>query len=211
MPEAPLLTVRDLKGPDRANAQPFAGLFIVRKLTNKTASNNNPFLSLDLGDRTGSFSCTVFNDSPVFEALKSAGEGAVLRVEGKIEYYQGRLAPRLSRAEVMDESRLAEPGLIANLVETSPEDSQRLKAELSGFVEGIARAALRATVLAVLEELGDAFHTGPAAVGMHHAYRHGLLEHTVRMARVARALSPLYVEVDADLVMAGVLLHDTGK
>jgi 3'-5' exoribonuclease len=211
MPDAPLLTVRDLKGPDTSSGQPFAGLFVVRKLTSKTASNQNPFLSVDLGDRTGSFSCTIFSDSPVFEALKSAGEGAVLRIEAKVEYYQGRLAPRLSRAEVVDESRLTDPALIANLVETSPEDPQGLKTELAAFVEGIVRAALRATVQAVLEELGDAFYTGPAAVGMHHAYRHGLLEHTVRMARAVRALSPLYKEVDADLAMAGVLLHDTGK
>jgi 3'-5' exoribonuclease len=211
MPASPLLTVRELRAPGSSTGQPFGGMYVVRKLATKTASNGNPFLSVDLGDRTGSFSCTVFNDSPVFEALKSAAEGSVLRVEGKVDFYQGRLAPRFSKAEVVDEARLTDPGLIANLVETSPEDPEALKAELSGFVAGISRPALRATVLAVFEELGDAFLTSPAAVGMHHAYRHGLLEHTVRMARAARALSPLYAEVDADLVMAGVLLHDTGK
>jgi 3'-5' exoribonuclease len=31
------------------------------------------------------------------------------------------------------------------------------------------------------------------------------------MARAARALLPLYPEVDADLALAGVLLHDSGK
>jgi 3'-5' exoribonuclease len=46
---------------------------------------------------------------------------------------------------------------------------------------------------------------------MHHAYRHGLLEHTLHMARAARALLPLYPQVDADLALAGILLHDTGK
>jgi 3'-5' exoribonuclease len=46
---------------------------------------------------------------------------------------------------------------------------------------------------------------------MHHAYRHGLLEHTTHMARAARAILPLYPEVDADLALAGILLHDTGK
>ena len=46
---------------------------------------------------------------------------------------------------------------------------------------------------------------------MHHAYRHGLLEHTVHMARAAGALLPLYREVDPDLALAGILLHDIGK
>jgi 3'-5' exoribonuclease len=31
------------------------------------------------------------------------------------------------------------------------------------------------------------------------------------MARAARALLPLYPEIDTDLALAGVLLHDTGK
>src|SRR5207237_2167942 len=51
----------------------------------------------------------------------------------------------------------------------------------------------------------------PAAAQMHHAYRHGLLEHTVHMARACKALLPLYPEVNPDLALAGVLLHDTGK
>ena len=63
----------------------------------------------------------------------------------------------------------------------------------------------------VFDEIGDAFRQSPAAVAMHHAYRHGLLEHTTHMARAAKALFPVYPEVDADLAMAGILLHDTGK
>jgi 3'-5' exoribonuclease len=46
---------------------------------------------------------------------------------------------------------------------------------------------------------------------MHHGYRHGLLEHTVHMARAGKALLPLYPEVDPNLAMAGIILHDAGK
>jgi 3'-5' exoribonuclease len=67
------------------------------------------------------------------------------------------------------------------------------------------------TVRGVFDEIGETFRWSPAAVAMHHAYRHGLLEHTVHMARACRALLPLYTEVDADLALAGILLHDTGK
>ncbi len=112
---------------------------------------------------------------------------------------------------MLTEDELNAPGLLENLVETSPENADVLWTELNGFIESIGHAGLRATVRAVFDEMGEDFRSSPAAVVMHHAYRHGLLEHTVHMARVARALLPLYTEVDADLALAGVLLHDAGK
>jgi 3'-5' exoribonuclease len=208
----PLSTVRDLKALDTAaNGRPFASLLVVKKLAAKTASNGNTFFSADFGDRTGSFGCTVFGDSPVFETLKEAGEGAVVRIEGKIDFYQGRLSPRLMKATALAESELGAPGLLENLVEVAPEDSAALWAEFQTFIDGLAHTELRATVRTVFDEIGDTFQWSPAAVAMHHAYRHGLLEHTTHMARACRALLPLYPEVDADLAMAGVLLHDAGK
>ncbi len=213
MPDSTSLSsVRDLKALDTgANGRPFASLLVIKKLAAKTASNGNAFFSVDLGDRGGSFSCTVFGDSPVFETFKDAGEGAVVRLEGKIDFYQGRLSPRLMKAVALSETELGAPGLIENLVEIAPEDSEALWKEFNAFIDGIAHPELRATVRAVIDEIGDAFKWAPAAVAMHHAYRHGLLEHTVHMARACAALLPLYSEVEPSLAMAGILLHDTGK
>ena len=207
----PLSLVRDLKALDNAGGHPFASLLVVRKLNAKTAANGNPYLSIDLGDRTGSFGCTVFNDHPAFDLLKAAGEGSVVRVEGKVDYYQGRLSPKLGKLAVMSEAELGAPGLLDNLVELAPENAEALWVEFTGFIAAITHPGLQATVRAVFDEIGDAFRWSPAAVAMHHAYRHGLLEHTVHMARAGRALLPLYPEVDADLALAGILLHDTGK
>ena len=210
--EISLLIVRELKSLDGAShGRAFSSLLVVKKLAAKTASNGNTFFSLELGDRSGSFTCTVFNDSPVYEALKSAGEGAVVRIEGKIEFYQGRLSPRLARAVPLAEAELGAPGVLDNLVETPPEDHHALWQEFQTFIERIRNDELRMTVRGVFEEIGETFRWSPAAVAMHHAYRHGLLEHTVHMARACVALLPLYTEVDPDLAIAGVLLHDTGK
>jgi len=212
MPESPtpLSTVRDLKASD-ATGRAFESVLVLRKLATKTASTGNPYLSVELGDRTGSFNCTVFSDNPSFELLRAAEEGSVIRIEGKAETYQGRLSPRITRACVVPPEELSSADAISSLVETAPEDAGSLWEEFGAFVESIARAELRATVRLVMDEVGEAFRTAPAATLMHHAYRHGLLEHTVHMARAARALLPLYPEVDPDLAMAGILLHDAGK
>jgi len=212
MPELAISPVRDLK--TMANAQsgtPFASVLILRKIVTKTASNGNAFLSVEFGDRTGSFNCTVFGDSPAFEPIKALTEGSVVRVEGKTDSFQGRLAPRLSKAVAIDPEELTDSDLLASLVETAPEDAELLWKDFLGFVAGIKHPQLRETVKLAVAEVGDTLRWAPAAISMHHAYRHGLLEHTVHMARAAGALFPFYKEVDPDLAMAGVLLHDTGK
>jgi 3'-5' exoribonuclease len=82
---------------------------------------------------------------------------------------------------------------------------------LQAFIDGLTHDELRLTVRGVFEEIGESFRWSPAAIVMHHAYRHGLLEHTVHMARAGKALLPLYPEVDPNLALAGILLHDAGK
>ncbi len=205
------LTVREIKTLDRGGSDTFHSVLLIKRLTARVAKNDNAYLSVELGDKTGSFNLTCFGDNPAFELFKSLGEGGVLRVEGKVDYYQNKLSPKLLRAEAVTLEQLAGSPLIANLVETSPEDADLLWLEFQEHIATIQHAELRATVQSVFEEIGEHFRTAPAAVAMHHAYRHGLLEHTVHIARVCRAVLPLYPQVDADLAMAGVLLHDTGK
>ena len=210
--DLPAFTVQELRQHDRAGNPAFRGVFVLRKLAERTAKNGNTFLTVDLGDRTGSFGTSVFADGPAFPVFKAAHEGDIVRLEGKLDYFQDRLSPKLTRAEpVSPEELAADPSLLDALVERTPEDPEQLWAEFGGHLAAIAHPELRATVQAVFDEIGNAFRTAPAAIAMHHAYRGGLLEHTVRMARAARALLPLYPEVDASLALAGVLLHDIGK
>ena len=203
------LTTRDLKSANPG--APFSTTLLLRKLTAKTASNGNPFLSIELGDRSGSFTATVFNDHPQFDVLRAQTEGAVLRVDGKVDHYQGRLSPRINGIAVLDEAELNAPGALEHLVEVPPEDPVEMWQEFERYIDAIGHDELRLTVRGVFEDVGEAFKTTPAAIAMHHAYRHGLLEHTLHMARAARALFPVYPEVDADLALAGILVHDTGK
>jgi 3'-5' exoribonuclease len=205
------LTVHAIKALDRASGDIFTAVLLVKRLTERPTKTGNPFLMVELGDKTGTFNCNCFSDNPSFEFFKALKEGSVVRLEAKVDYYQNRFSPRLLRAEEITPDQLAGSPLLANLVETAPEDGEALWAEFQTHIAAITHAELRATVQAVFEEIGEAFRQAPAALAMHHAYRHGLLEHTCHMARAGRALAPLYPEIDADLALAGILVHDTGK
>ncbi|HVU16572.1 MAG TPA: HD domain-containing protein [Candidatus Didemnitutus sp.] len=212
MPELPTpISVRAIKALPKDGGDVFNSVLLLRRLSTRTAKNGNAFLSVELGDKTGSFTANVFGDSPLFPVFSAAREGAIFRIQAKIDYYQDRLSPRLLAGEILKLEQLTGSPVLANLVETPPEDPDALWAELQQAIAAIGHPELRATVQAVFEDAGEAFRTAPAAVAMHHAYRHGLLEHTCHVARAARALLPLYPEVPADLALAGVLVHDIGK
>jgi len=205
------LAVREIKALNRTGGDTFASVLLIKRLAERPTKTGNPFLAVELGDKTGSFTCNCFSDNPAFEFFKNLKEGAIVRIEAKVDYYQNRLSPKLLRAEEITADQLAASALMANLVETAPEDADALWTEFQGHIAAIAHPELRATVQAVFDEIGEQFRAAPAAIAMHHAYRHGLLEHTSHMARACRALLPLYPEVDADLALAGILVHDTGK
>jgi 3'-5' exoribonuclease len=55
------------------------------------------------------------------------------------------------------------------------------------------------------------FRDAPAAKRYHHAYRHGLLDHSVTVAQAVSALSGIFGGVNRDVALTGALLHDIGK
>jgi 3'-5' exoribonuclease len=85
--------------------------------------------------------------------------------------------------------------------------------EVKKILGGIKNRQLKALVGEFLADakLMENFCTAPAAAALHHSYIGGLLEHTHNMLRVAVAILPLYPEVQGDLVLAAILMHDIGK
>ncbi len=204
-------TVQEVKGIDPALAAPFRSVVILRRKTTKISKTGNPFLSVELGDSSGSFTANCFDGSETFKAIDAIAEGSILRVAGKTEYWQDRFSPKLQAAEALTAEDASAEGIMANLIETPPESEEELWGHIQEGVEAIQHPQLKETVQRVLDELGDHFRKCPAAVSMHHAYYNGLLEHSAHMVRAARALLPLYTEVDPDLAIAGIILHDMGK
>ena len=57
----------------------------------------------------------------------------------------------------------------------------------------------------------DRFCQAPAATTLHHACLGGLLEHTLAVMRLADAVLPLYPQLNRDIVVFGLFIHDLGK
>jgi 3'-5' exoribonuclease len=202
-------TVAELKQLPKEQKVPFETIVVLRKASVRRAKNDSEFLSVELGDKSGVFHHVCFGNSNLYQMFLNSAEGTIFRVQGNTDYYQNRFSPAIVNIEPVHETEI--PRYLDKLVECAPIPIEDLWKELKTHVERIKFAPLRETTTFALTELEKEFKTIPGAISMHHAYRAGLMEHTVRMCRACVALLPLYEEVDPDLALSGVILHDLGK
>jgi 3'-5' exoribonuclease len=189
----------------------FTAICSVTDLAAKPTRNGGSYLELAVADASGDAKFKVWSDSPIRAAADALKVGAPVRIGGTVGEYNGRPDLKADVLAALTDAERANPALMGRLTPVSQQDPSRMAAELAELIAAIPHAGLRATVESVLADHGERFHEAVAALGVHHAYRHGLLEHTLRMAKVARALLPLYPSVDPSLALAGVILHDVGK
>jgi 3'-5' exoribonuclease len=116
---------------------------------------------------------------------------------------------------VIDQIRRAEPQEyeLADFLPHTKHDIEKLFAELQQFVAGAANPWIKRLLESVLgdPDIVTRLKRAPAGKAMHHAYIGGLLEHIVSLCGLCRRVAPHYPEFDADLLLAGAILHDIGK
>ena len=174
-----------------------------------TDRNGKSFLRLKLRDASGEVKAIHFDpDEAVVESLVS---GDVVQVSGTYSVHE-----KFGQQFQVKRLRVMAPGEydIGTLVPVSPvpfDELERRSAELVASVRSPSLHALLERALDRSAEPGATFAIVPAAVRNHHAYRHGLLEHSLIVAEVAGAVAERFDTVNRDHTVAGALLHDIGK
>jgi putative nucleotidyltransferase with HDIG domain len=109
----------------------------------------------------------------------------------------------------MDDSEID----FADYFPSSQRDPEEMWAELRGVVAGISSVHLRNLLEALFDDpdIAQRVRRAPAAKSIHHAFLGGLIEHVLSLCALARLVAGHYKNVDADLLLTGVLLHDIGK
>jgi 3'-5' exoribonuclease len=182
--------------------------FVLGGKTLGTTNNNKLFLKADCSDATGAIHLRLWNATREhYERLPTTG---YVTVRGRIENYQGHLQLVADAIEpITDLSKVDLSELLKHTQKNVPEMLARLRA----IIGQIRDKDLAALVAAFLDdaELVKKLTIAPAAMGMHHAWIGGLLEHTLSLLELALLICPRYPDIDQDLVLAGLLLHDIGK
>ena len=182
-------------------------IYLVTDKQLKVNRNGNPYIQVDLRDRTGSIQARLWNAGEAI--FRSFENGDFLHANGRSQLHQGTLQVILTSFEKVEPQKVE----LTDFLPHTEHDVGKLMERLRGYLLRLANPHLRALCECYL--MDDAFMRGfttcPAGVKMHHAYVGGLLEHVVTMLDIADKLAPLYAGVDRDLLLVGVFLHDSGK
>jgi 3'-5' exoribonuclease len=169
--------------------------------------NGNPYLLLELRDRTGGISGRMWNAGD--QTARGFDPGDFLHATGKVQLFQGSLQVILNTIDRVEPQKVELTDFLPHTEQSIP----KLMEKLRGYLLRLGNPHLRALAECFLmdDEFMRGFTTCPAGVKLHHAYVGGLLEHVVSMMDAADKLLPLYPGVDRDLLLMGVFLHDAGK
>ncbi len=192
-------------------------IFAVQDCQVKTSARG-PYLSGALRDRSGRVGFVRWGaQQREMDALPLS----FVLVGGTLGEYGG--SPQVNITSLRP---VAPPADLSDFERCAPLSRERLRGWLADTICSIGDDHLRRAVgellLAPMDAEGDGtnerFAISPAAVAMHHAVRHGLLQHSLEVAEIAKCMVDSQKgwgydgdPVNRDLVIAGALLHDIGK
>lgn len=182
-------------------------VFLVVEKQLRANRNGNLYLQMELRDRTGAIGARLWNAGEAI--VRSFEEGDFLLVKGKVQLFQGALQMILNHIDRIP----AEKAELVDFLPHTEQDVSKLLERLRALLMKAGNPHLRALAECFLmdQELMNRFCRAPAGIRNHHAYVGGLLEHVVTLMEAGDRIAPLYPELDRDLLVMGIFLHDIGK
>ncbi len=182
------------------------GFCLVKTIEVRTSSKGDNYLNMTLGDASGEINAKLWGYIPTQHGEYEAN--SLVKVRGVISVYAGNDQLRVDRIRPVIESDNVK---LEDFVKTAEYDSAAMYEELHSVAENFEDKDLSRLVTHILEENRTAMLYWPAAFKLHHAFRGGLLLHTLSIVRLAESVCEIYPFVDRELLLSGAILHDIAK
>ncbi len=167
----------------------------------------NDYLLLQLMDRSGQISGLRWNaGQSLYESFQ---KGDFLRVVGTTQLHNGVMQIIVQDFEAVPADKVNG----ADFAKTSPEEIDDLLEELKQRLGSLSDPHLQRIANCYLHDqlLIGKLRRAPAGIKTHHAYEGGLLRHVLDLLRIAEVVAPFYPQLDRDILLVGIFLHDIGK
>lgn len=180
-------------------------IFMVKQVTEAVSNNGNHYLSLTLQDSSG----TIDAKKWTIEAgdVEICSPGSLVRIQGMASIYRGHPQLKINEIDAVDKNQVD----MSKYVPVAPISKQELEKTLDEYISMIQDKELHDLTTSIINTYKEEYLTYPAAVTVHHAYRSGLLFHSLSICKMAIHVQEQYSYLNRDYLIAGSLLHDIGK
>lgn len=185
---------------------------MVDSLDEKLTSNNEPYVLFNGKDKTGTVECRLWGYN--LQKFGDIKNGDIIKAQGITEEYNNKKQFKISKNEkgrymlrlANDNDNLD----IADFIKVSPTPYEKMIDEINQMVSSFKNNGFKELCFKFLSEYEDILKYFPGAKGVHHAYKTGWLYHIYNMMKMGSLVADTY-GLNKDLLLTGVLLHDTGK
>lgn len=186
----------------------FTGFYLLKELDNRQTNATPPkdYFDIVLCDSTGQLSAKMWDVSPTDkETFFPMG---LVKVRGIVQTYRDRLQVKVVKMRLA----LPEDGVsITEFIRSAPVRPIDLLHTIKNAAASISHDEVRTIVDYCIAKSEDKLMHYPAAKTHHHAYYAGLAYHIVRMLELGEFISVQRPFLNADLLRAGIILHDVAK
>ncbi len=196
---------------DINNGDDVKGIYFIKSAQQGTTQRGDPFYSLKIADSSMQTDCKIW--APLSTVFKEIPTNTFASIEAKAQTFKDNIQLSIREFRVLDEEEIKNLDL-SHFIATSPRSKQEMMEELQNIIdEHLVYKPWKKFVNYVLNDdrVGPYFYDAPGAKSIHHAYLHGLLEHTLGVCKNCIAISSLYPEIDKQILIVAALFHDVGK
>lgn len=168
-------------------------------------ANKSNYLSIVFQDDTGTIDAKLWNASD--EHMKNLTLGAVVRGKADIIKYSDDRQMKLISIDNISYQESQQVQFLAK----APIEGEQMIEEIMRYIKKISNMKLYTLVKHLFEENMEKMKIYPAASKNHHEFLSGLAYHTLSMLKIAESMIQVYPQLNADLIYAGIALHDLGK
>ncbi len=183
----------------------FEGPLLIKTADKGIATNGVEYYNINFQDVTGTINGKKWTvEEGDVELLQP---GTIINVSGNIFQYRGH--PQLKVEEIYKANE--DEYDAADFYLSCPMKDEELLIEVDDLINLIEDEDIKKLTKTVIEENNEKYMTYPAAVSVHHAYRCGIVYHSISICKIALDVCKNYPQLNKDYLVAGALIHDIGK
>ena len=180
---------------------------LLTKVEKKSARTGREYLDLEVRDKSASIVAKMWDGFEVF--YNQVKEGMIVKIACQFDEFKGMPQLRITNIRVAKES---DNVTHSDFLPVSERDLDEMKSEFEEAVSSISNNYLKQLLEQIFDdEAREKYINVPAGKAWHHAYIHGLLEHTLEIIKICNLACDIHPELNRDLIVTAAILHDFGK